>query len=160
MACGTHTTLEEPVLSHKYDYAFDFCDENGEKILPFTKKQPLLLLCSMRNEVKTVFPELESVRSCKVGMYENNTRHAVARNPRLQKFPDYWVRYDGGYVGKIPEQQSDKKKDMKQALKEELEVLLTQDSDRLWRIKVNNRLEALETERKNAFHARSGGGWY
>jgi hypothetical protein len=101
-ACGVHTTAVKPRLK-VVDYAFDFRDKDGEELLPFfTVDQPLISVALPYTNLEQQFPELERVHTAKVGLYDNDTRHHIIRRPFDQKFDTFWLRYNIGFLEKLP----------------------------------------------------------
>ena len=150
--CGVHTTKIGSKIDHMFNYAFDFRDEEGNLLLPFTEEQPLLIAAAPYTDEKKVFPELEKLHSAKMGVYTTKTRDYVARNPHEQKFDTFWVKYMTGEMKRVPLHyaisQVELERNLVDLMKQKLAALMKRDPEETRRREILARIEKLENEVK------------
>ena len=102
--CGIHSTVtNEKVNRQSYDYCFDFRNDKGNLILPFTQEKPLIILIVSYTDVYEVLPELKNCHTFKAGVYCGEYREKLFNqiSRRTDVFPEFALGYGGGQLIKI-----------------------------------------------------------
>lgn len=96
---GVHTITEANDFT-QYDYVFDFRDEHGRLVLPFTQEKPHLFACCPynKNNFTETFPEVKQARTIKVGVYSDKTCRKIIGRRQEYIFDEFTVIYAGGQV--------------------------------------------------------------
>jgi|SRR3989304_1048157 len=148
-----HCLTSIPLAFRSYDYYFDFRDNKGNLILPFTKENPFYAVSAYFTNVFDIFPEFSDCSSVCAGIFTNDLRDTLIKRPFITTFPGLECQYRNGEIIRkvIPEKKeapTEQKIDIE--IRKELLALFTlKTSEEIIEEKLNNlqkQYDTLQTE--------------